>query len=44
MLHTIDTPMYLAEAAFAASVLCWHNVSARRTTVHVLALAGRHAR
>ena len=44
MLHVIDTPTYLTEAAFAASVLCWQSVDTRRNAGHALALAGRDAR
>jgi len=44
MLHTIDIQMYVSEAALAASVLCWPNPEARRTSDHFLALAGRFAR
>jgi hypothetical protein len=45
MLITVDTKMFLAEAATAASASpCWHRFDENRRPGYVLALAGRYAR
>jgi hypothetical protein len=44
MLITVNTRMFLLEAATAASVLpCWHSIDEKRQSGYVLALAGRYA-
>jgi hypothetical protein len=45
MLITVDIPMFLAEAATAASILPYrHSFDANRRPGYVRALAGRYAR
>ena len=44
MLTTINTPLYSAAAAPAATVTAWQKVGAGFELDHVLALAGRSAR
>jgi hypothetical protein len=44
MLITVNTQVFLAEAASVASVMpCWHSFDEKRQAGRVLALAGRYA-
>ena len=44
MLTTVNTQVFLAEAASVASVMpCWHSFDEKRQAGRVLALAGRYA-